>query len=269
MENLSEIQVISKSTFLGKEIDVYGTAENPLFKAKDVAEWIEHSNPSKMVEDAELDESDVAKLSVSTLTNSYSALFLTEDGLYEVLMQSRKPIAKQFKKGVKEILKSLRKTGSYFSNQQTVMDRLQTNITYADWVMKSLNLKQASKILWAKKLGDSFGLMTDAIPQYVNAGTENPTLHAATDLLKKHDVGITAQVFNKQLEARGIVTTATRPGKGGKTHSWKVLRQEYDKFGQNVQDPKFQSQTQIKWYDNTFAELLGIAGVNRERALTE
>ena len=56
MENLSEIQVISKSTFLGKEIDVYGTAENPLFKAKDVAEWIEHSNPSKMVEDAELDE---------------------------------------------------------------------------------------------------------------------------------------------------------------------------------------------------------------------
>ena len=94
MENLSEIQVISKSTFLGKEIDVYGTAENPLFKAKDVAEWIGHSNPSKMVEDAELDETDVAKLNVSTLTNSYSALFLTEDGLYEVLMQSRKPIAK-------------------------------------------------------------------------------------------------------------------------------------------------------------------------------
>ena len=33
--------------------------------------------------------------------------FLTEDGLYEVLMQSRKPQAKQFKKGVKEILKSI------------------------------------------------------------------------------------------------------------------------------------------------------------------
>ena len=34
--------------------------------------------------------------------------FLTEDGLYEVLMQSRKPIAKQFKKQVKQILKDLR-----------------------------------------------------------------------------------------------------------------------------------------------------------------
>ena len=39
--------------------------------------------------------------------------FLTEDGLYEVLMQSRKPIAKQFKKKVKEILKQIRKTGGY------------------------------------------------------------------------------------------------------------------------------------------------------------
>lgn len=36
------------------------------------------------------------------------AWFLTEDGLYEVLMQSRKPIAKDFKKEVKKILKQIR-----------------------------------------------------------------------------------------------------------------------------------------------------------------
>ena len=34
-----------------------------------------------------------------------SYTFLTEDGLYEVLMLSRKPIAKQFKSKVKEVLK--------------------------------------------------------------------------------------------------------------------------------------------------------------------
>ncbi len=44
--------------------------------------------------------------------------FLTEDGLYEVLMQSRKPIAKEFKRGVKEILKSIRKTGGYLATKQ-------------------------------------------------------------------------------------------------------------------------------------------------------
>lgn len=39
--------------------------------------------------------------------------FLTEDGLYEVLMQSRKSIAKQFKKEVKKMIKQVRKTGGY------------------------------------------------------------------------------------------------------------------------------------------------------------
>lgn len=37
---------------------------------------------------------------------------------HEVLMQSRKPIAKQFKKMVKEILKKIRKTGSYSATPQ-------------------------------------------------------------------------------------------------------------------------------------------------------
>lgn len=43
--------------------------------------------------------------------------FLTEDGLYEVLMQSRKPKAKEFKKEVKKILKSIRKHGGYIVGQ--------------------------------------------------------------------------------------------------------------------------------------------------------
>jgi len=41
-------------------------------------------------------------------TGSANRLFLTEDGLYEVLMQSRKPIAKAFRKEVKQNIKSHR-----------------------------------------------------------------------------------------------------------------------------------------------------------------
>lgn len=108
---MNEIKVINKSILLGKEIDVYGTIDKPLFLAKDVAEWIGHSDVSMMVKNVEEDEK--VTNNVCTLGGSQNAWFLTEDGLYEVLMQSRKPIAKQFKKGVKEILKTIRKTGSY------------------------------------------------------------------------------------------------------------------------------------------------------------
>lgn len=53
-------------------------------------------------------------------TGGNGTWFLTEDGLYEVLMQSRKPIAKQFKKEVKKILKSIRKNGAYIRNQENM-----------------------------------------------------------------------------------------------------------------------------------------------------
>ena len=43
-------------TLMGKIFNVYGTVEEPLFKAKDVAEWIEHSNVSAMIQSIDEDE---------------------------------------------------------------------------------------------------------------------------------------------------------------------------------------------------------------------
>lgn len=103
---MMELQVIDKREILGQEITTYGDLENPLFLAKDVANWIEHTNITHMINMVDVDE----KLTY-TICNSgqnREMWFLTEDGLYEVLMQSRKPIAKQFKKKVKKLLKDLR-----------------------------------------------------------------------------------------------------------------------------------------------------------------
>ena len=109
------LQIIDERKVLGKDFKIYGDIENPLFKANDVANWIEHSNVSRMLDN--IDENEKIKAEIGTLTNSYSAWFLTEDGLYEVLMQSRKPIAKQFKKEVKKILKSIRMNGMYVTEK--------------------------------------------------------------------------------------------------------------------------------------------------------
>ena len=100
-----EIKVIDEREVLGKHFRVYGDIENPLFLAKDVAEWIEHSNPRMMLQ--KIDEDEKVVNNVYTLGGNQEAWFLNEDGLYEVLMQSRKPIAKQFKKEVKKILKQI------------------------------------------------------------------------------------------------------------------------------------------------------------------
>lgn len=150
--------------------------------------------------------------------------------------------------------------------QPSLQEQIQAKLAFADWSAKFLNLNDASKLGMAQKIGKMVGL-DDALPQSVNAGTEKPITHAATDLLKSHNVGISAQAFNRMLELKGVVKHATRPGKHGKVHSWYVITPAFDKYGQNQQDPKFQQQTQIRWYDNLFNELLTIVGLNRQTSL--
>ena len=114
---MSVLQVIEQREILGKQLTMYGDFENPLFLAKEVAEWIDYdlSSINKMLNS--VDEDEKVRNIVPTLGGNQEAWFLTEDGLYEVLMQSRKPIAKQFKKEVKTLLKNIRK-GRYIGLQE-------------------------------------------------------------------------------------------------------------------------------------------------------
>ena len=132
MEN-EVTQAFSKQIVLEKEFNIYGDSETPLFLAKDVAEWIEYPYVSKnkqvrnvsqmmrMVDDDEKLKKIVALNNVTTTSKvrkTQESWFLTEDGLYEVLMQSRKPIAKMFKEQVKDILQTIRKHGMYVTQRK-------------------------------------------------------------------------------------------------------------------------------------------------------
>ena len=72
----NELMVIDERELLGKEFKIYGTVEEPLFLAKDVANWIEHSNPSKMVSSIDEDEK-------TTLTISYNGNMTTNQLFFD------------------------------------------------------------------------------------------------------------------------------------------------------------------------------------------
>lgn len=125
---MKELKIINEQEILGKKFRIYGTLDNPLFLAKDVAEWIDYTykdkkkgirKVSQMVSMVDDDEKIKIKCNLGGLQSSPSSShggvrdntdvwFLTENGVYEVFMQSRKPIAKEFKKEVKRILKTIR-----------------------------------------------------------------------------------------------------------------------------------------------------------------
>ena len=249
-----------------------------LFCANDVTNALGYSNGRDAIS-RHVDIRDVAKHDMGVVTgkkadgtDAYQAVvttFINESGVYSLIFSSKQERAKEFKHWVtSEVLPSIRKTGQYNANvsSATLNEQLQAKLAFADWSAKFLNLNEASKLGIAQKIGKMVGL-DDALPQSVNAGTEKPITHAATDLLKSHNVGISAQAFNRMLELKGVVKHATRPGKRGKVHSWYVITPAFDKYGQNQQDPKFQQQTQIRWYDNLFNELLTIVGLNKQISL--
>ncbi|WFS86144.1 antirepressor protein [Clostridium phage vB_CpeS-17DYC] len=123
---MKELKVFKQQEVLSKEFKIYGDIENPLFLAKDVAEWIDYSKSngkykvSQMVSVVDEEEKLVSTIKTPDMIQSREMTFLTEDGLYEVLMQSRKPIAKQFKKEVKKILKQIRKDGYYLTKNADI-----------------------------------------------------------------------------------------------------------------------------------------------------
>lgn len=111
------LTVIDETEILGKRIQMYGNVDNPLFLAKDVAEWIDYSKRSNGTYQTSnmlkhVDEEEKAVKSFNTLGGVQESWFLTEDGLYECCMRSTKPVAKEMKKEIKHYLKSIRLTGA-------------------------------------------------------------------------------------------------------------------------------------------------------------
>lgn len=124
------LQPFSTVEFEGKEFNIYGDFQNPLFLAKDVAEWISHSRASEMIK--HIDEDEKLMQTILASGQNRDMWFLTEQGMYEVLMQSRKPIAKEAKKNIKGHLKRLRTEGVTLHQALTVEQQAELLVSKLD-----------------------------------------------------------------------------------------------------------------------------------------
>lgn len=202
---MEEIKIISKSTFLDKEIDVWGSVENPLFRANDVQSWLGLKNVSRAV--ANVDEEERLNLKLS---RGGSMWFLTEEGVYELLMQSRKPIAKQFKKGVKAILHEIRTKGGYIASSvndtpEAIMARA---LKIADETLKRNEQRvrelEAQTEQQAQTIGIQQKELTVAAPKVKYYDDTLASTDCLTTTQVADDLGISARALNQQLANAGI-----------------------------------------------------------------
>lgn len=172
-------------TLMGKTFNVYGTMEEPLFMAKDVADWIEHSDVHKMVQSVDDDEKLTGTLFLSG--QNRETWLLTENGVYEVLMLSRKPIAKEFKKEVKKLLHALRtkKATLMPTNFADALEAYAKEVRAREEAQQALFAETQQKLL-ALEQKEAAEAETESIKQY-NKNFHN-NLYTATDIAEMLDI---------------------------------------------------------------------------------
>lgn len=115
---MNKAEVVGTLEFHRKKLDVYSSLDIPLFKASDVAELIDYSdnNISKMLEMCEYDETLTLPMVVSGQTHHVH--FVNEHGLYSILSQSRKPIARKWRRVAHDQLIEMRRARNFDILQQ-------------------------------------------------------------------------------------------------------------------------------------------------------
>ena len=103
------IDKLSSMSVMNQDYVVYGTYDNPLFVAEDIRIILGYDTVVKMIDGINSSETMVARVIRGGLNLSVRVRLLTENGLYEVLMRSTKPIARMFKEEVKKLLTAGRK----------------------------------------------------------------------------------------------------------------------------------------------------------------
>ncbi|WP_418717487.1 Bro-N domain-containing protein [Bilophila wadsworthia] len=112
----AQIQVFQHEMFGSLRILRKDAQGEPWFVAKDVCKCLELTDASKTI--SLLDDDEKGTNTVRTLGGEQQMLVISEPGLYSLILRSRKPEAKAFKRWVThDILPSIRKTGGYLATK--------------------------------------------------------------------------------------------------------------------------------------------------------
>src|SRR3989344_3229693 len=132
--NNNELQLQNTLTnifkYANKTFTYYIVNDKIYFKGKEIAEYLEYSNLQQAIRE-HVDNDEKYKLknlgvlnfrplskNLKNISNEENTIYISESGLYSLIIGSKKKEAKEFKKHIcNVILPSIRKTGSYSENK--------------------------------------------------------------------------------------------------------------------------------------------------------
>ena len=103
------------------KVNIQGTQDEPLFQANQIGKILDIKKIRNTIQN--FNEDEKCAHSMGTPGGEQKCLFLTEKGLYRLLGQSRKPIAKTFQGWMVNVIQEIRINGIYQLKQENEVDR--------------------------------------------------------------------------------------------------------------------------------------------------
>lgn len=115
---MQELEIFKNEEF--GEIRTLMIDGEPWFVGKDIADILEYRNGSRDI-NRHIDEEDRRKSMIFDGNKNKETIIINESGLYSLILSSKLPNAKKFKRWVTtDILPTIRKTGGYVNNDERV-----------------------------------------------------------------------------------------------------------------------------------------------------
>ena len=112
----------------------------PWFVLKDVCDVLDVTNVGNVVK--RLDKADIHRTDVRSGGQNRNMALVNESGLYDVILDSRKPQAREFRRWVtSEVIPSIRKTGAYGTPVMTGKELMAAALIEAESTIKELEQK--------------------------------------------------------------------------------------------------------------------------------
>lgn len=234
------------------------------FVAADVCEVLGIQNVAQAVE--RLDEDERYMFNIGRQGSVHG---INESGLYSLVLGSRKPEAKRFKKWVtSEVLPAIRRTGSYSMPGAPANDGTASALLVAEFTARMLRLQGSSLLGYVGRVNELLAPgLVHALPNYAvnepagqqQTGSSEPTF-SLTELLKRHGVKTSAVAMNKRLQAAGIIERMVRPSSKGGAKAFWAITEKGMAYGRNLCSPKNEKEVAPAFFASRFEALMAQVG---------